>query len=159
MISVQRQKVIEKDAETERKKAVIEAEKNSQVAKIINEQNIMEKESLKTISHIEDDMMFNREKMTADAEYYTKAKIAQANELLLTPQYLELKRTEAIAANAKVYFGTSIPSMFYSTGEGNSAGSPSTELEKQNKIADIEKKLDAIAAARLGGLGGSGSKK
>lgn len=57
MISVQRQKVIEKDAETERKKAVIEAEKNSQVAKIINEQNIMEKESLKTISHIEDDMM------------------------------------------------------------------------------------------------------
>lgn len=154
MISVQRQKVIEKDAETERKKAVIEAEKNSQVAKIINEQNIMEKESLKTISHIEDDMMFNREKMTADAEYYTKAKIAQANELLLTPQYLELRRTEAIAANAKVYFGANIPSMFYSSSsEGNSAGSPSTELEKQTKIADIEKKLDAIAAARLGGVG------
>ena len=33
MISTQRQKVIEKDAETERKKAVIEAEKEAQVWK------------------------------------------------------------------------------------------------------------------------------
>merc|ERR1712243_477838 len=43
LISSQRQKVIEKDAETERKKAVIEAEKEAQVAKIRYEQNIMEK--------------------------------------------------------------------------------------------------------------------
>merc|ERR1712168_1205141 len=34
LISTQRQKVVEKDAETERKKAVIEAEKEAQVAKI-----------------------------------------------------------------------------------------------------------------------------
>merc|ERR1719153_1740925 len=48
MISSQRQKVIEKDAETERKKAVIEAEKEAQVAKIKYEQNILEKESMAT---------------------------------------------------------------------------------------------------------------
>lgn len=154
MISVQRQKVIEKDAETERKKAVIEAEKNSQVAKIINEQKIMEKESLKTISHIEDDMMFNREKMTADAEYYTKAKVAQANELLLTPQYLELKRYEAISANSKVYFGTNIPSMFFTDGSSPSTNAPvhqTTVLERQQKFADFEQKL----AATTGGLANS----
>merc|ERR1719342_762444 len=46
MISTQRQKVIEKDAETDRKKAVIEAEKEAQVAKIRYEQNILEKGSL-----------------------------------------------------------------------------------------------------------------
>lgn len=40
LISVQRQKVVEKDAETERKKAIIEAEKNAQVAKIQHEQKI-----------------------------------------------------------------------------------------------------------------------
>merc|ERR1719220_2382744 len=34
MISTQRQKVVEKEAETDRKKAVIEAEKEAQVAKI-----------------------------------------------------------------------------------------------------------------------------
>merc|ERR1719216_340404 len=46
LISTQRQKVIEKDAETERKKAVIEAEKEASVAKIQYERKILEKESL-----------------------------------------------------------------------------------------------------------------
>ena len=54
MISTQKQKVIEKDAETERKKAVIEAEKEAQVAKIRHEQNILEKESLQTMEAIND---------------------------------------------------------------------------------------------------------
>ena len=34
LISIQRQRVVEKEAETERKKAVIDAEKESYVAKI-----------------------------------------------------------------------------------------------------------------------------
>lgn len=113
MISIHRQKVIEKDAETERKKAIIEAEKNSQVAQIINEQKVNEKESLKKMSLIEDEMHFNREKMRADGEFYTKAKLAEANSLLLTNQYLELKRYESLAKNSKVYFGPNIPSMFF----------------------------------------------
>jgi hypothetical protein len=45
--------VVEKDAETERKKAVIEAEKEALVAKIQFDQKIMEKESLQRMSHIE----------------------------------------------------------------------------------------------------------
>jgi len=31
---------------------------------------------------------------------------------MLTPEYIELKKYEALAANNKVYFGNSIPSMF-----------------------------------------------
>lgn len=53
LIAVQRQKVIEKEAETERKRAIIEAEKQAQVSKIEFEQKIMEKESMKQISLIE----------------------------------------------------------------------------------------------------------
>lgn len=30
----------------------------------------------------------------------------------LTPEYLELKRYQAIASNSKIYFGSNIPSMF-----------------------------------------------
>merc|ERR1712180_529556 len=52
LISTQKQKVIEKDAETERKKAVIEAEKEAQVARIRHEQNILEKESMQKIETI-----------------------------------------------------------------------------------------------------------
>ena len=33
-------------------------------------------------------------------------------QLMLTPQYIELKRYEALASNNKVYFGNSIPNMF-----------------------------------------------
>lgn len=112
MISTQRQKVIEKDAETERKKAVIEAEKESMVAKIKYDQNILEKESQQKISHITDQVHLAREKSVTDAEFYKVQKQAEANRLLLTSEYLELKRIEAMANNNKVYFGPDIPNMF-----------------------------------------------
>jgi len=50
--------VVEKDAETERKKAVIEAEKEALVAKIQFDQKIMEKESLQRMSQIEGKFMY-----------------------------------------------------------------------------------------------------
>lgn len=53
LIAEQKQRLVEKEAETERKRALIEAEKESQVAKIHFEQKIMEKESQKTISEID----------------------------------------------------------------------------------------------------------
>ncbi len=53
LIATQHQKLVEKEAETERKKAIIEAEKVAQVAKIQYEQKILEKESHKKISEIE----------------------------------------------------------------------------------------------------------
>lgn len=49
---------MEKDAETERKRAIIEAEKVAQVAKIQYEQKIMEKESQKTIMEIESKIIY-----------------------------------------------------------------------------------------------------
>jgi len=58
LISTQHQKVVEKDAETERKKAVIEAEKEALVAKIQFDQKIMEKESLQRMSQIEGKFMY-----------------------------------------------------------------------------------------------------
>ncbi|KAM4704227.1 erlin-1 [Rhinophrynus dorsalis] len=113
LIAAQRQKVVEKEAETERKKAVIEAEKVAQVAKIQFQQKVMEKETEKRISEIEDSAYLAREKARADAEYYTAQKFAESNKLKLTPQYLELMKYQAISANSKIYFGNDIPSMFF----------------------------------------------
>ncbi|XP_036591213.1 erlin-1 isoform X2 [Trichosurus vulpecula] len=112
LIAAQKQKVVEKEAETERKKAIIEAEKTAQVAKIRFQQKVMEKETEKRISEIEDAAFLAREKARADAEYYTAHKHATSNKLKLTPEYLELKKYQAIAANSKIYFGSSIPSIF-----------------------------------------------
>merc|ERR1719361_3051826 len=117
LISTQRQKVIEKDAETERKKAVIEAEKEAMVAKIKYEQNIQEKESMQKMEAINDHIHLTKEKSRADAEFYKIERSATANKLLLSPEYLELKKVEAMAVNNKVYFGPDIPNMFISERE------------------------------------------
>uniref|UniRef100_A0A1B6IRA7 Band 7 domain-containing protein n=1 Tax=Homalodisca liturata TaxID=320908 RepID=A0A1B6IRA7_9HEMI len=113
LISIQHQKVVEKDAETERKKAIIEAEKVSQVSKIQFDQKIMEKESLQKMSEIEDAMHVATQRSRADADFYQMKTQAEANALLLTTQYLELKRYEAIANNTKIFFGSDIPKVFW----------------------------------------------
>nr|XP_033797401.1 erlin-1 isoform X2 [Geotrypetes seraphini] len=112
LISAQRQKVVEKEAETERKRAIIEAEKVAQVATIQYQQKVMEKETEKKISEIEDGAYMAREKAKADAEFYSASKHAEANKIKLTPQYLELMKYKSISSNSKIYFGSDIPNIF-----------------------------------------------
>ena len=109
LISTQKQKVIEKDAETERKKAVIEAEKEAQVAKIKYEQNILEKESMQKMERINDEVHLAKEKSRADAEFYKIQKVAEANRMLLSSEYLELKKIEAMSVNNKVRINNNFP--------------------------------------------------
>merc|ERR1719350_1118076 len=113
MISTQRQKVVEKEAETERKKAVIEAEKEAHVAKIQYEQNILEKESMQKMAKIEDEMHLAKEKSKTDAEFYRIKRESEANALLLTKEYLDLRKYEAVSSNRKVYFGPDIPNVYF----------------------------------------------
>uniref|UniRef100_A0A6Q2XQU0 Erlin-1 n=1 Tax=Esox lucius TaxID=8010 RepID=A0A6Q2XQU0_ESOLU len=126
MITVQTQKVVEKEAETERKKAIIEAQKVAEVAQIHFQQKVMEKETDKKISEIEDTAFLAKMKARADAEYYTAAKMAEANRLKLTPEYLELMKYQAIAANSKIYFGQDIPNMFVEGHNPSSGQDPET---------------------------------
>uniref|UniRef100_A0A8C4E5G6 Band 7 domain-containing protein n=1 Tax=Dicentrarchus labrax TaxID=13489 RepID=A0A8C4E5G6_DICLA len=121
LISQQTQKVVEKEAETERIKAVIEAEKVAQVAEIKYGQKVMEKETEKKISQIEDGAFLARERARADAEFYTAQRAAEANKLKLTPEYLQLMKYKAIAANSKIYFGNDIPQMFVDSGSAGSS--------------------------------------
>lgn len=116
LISIQHQKLVEKEAETERKKSVIEAEKIAQISKIQYEQKIMEKESLQKIDSIENTMQTDRLKNQADADFYIAQKKADSNKLLLTKEYLELIKYEALAKNNKIYFGEKIPNMFINNG-------------------------------------------
>jgi len=112
LIATQRQKVVEKEAETDRKKAIIEAEKVSSVAKIQWSQKIMEKESEKQMSEIEDSTHLAKEKAKADAEFYKTQKESEANKLKLTKEYLEMMKYQALSNNAKIYYGNNIPNMF-----------------------------------------------
>ncbi|XP_074448595.1 LOW QUALITY PROTEIN: erlin-1 [Larus michahellis] len=162
LIAAQKQKVVEKEAETDRKKALIEAEKAAQVAKIHYQQKIMEKETEKRISEIEDAAFLAREKAKADAEYYTARKLADSNKLKLTPEYLELMKYQAIAANSKLYFGDRIPNVFLDSCAFQQASlrtaqepaflhrRPQTPLEKatseqRKALADRGRKIPGVA--------------
>jgi len=141
MIAIQHQKVVEKEAETERKKSVIEAEKHAQVARIHYDQQITEKESQKKMSELEDQAHLAKMKARADADYYTALRKAEANKLLLTAEYLEVKRIEAISANNKIYYGTNIPNFFLGSDWNNLAASSVTaETHKPTSDAKGQKK-------------------
>ncbi|XP_051551927.1 erlin-2-like isoform X2 [Myxocyprinus asiaticus] len=139
LIAAQTQKVVEKEAETESKKAVIEAEKVAQVSEINFEQKVMEKETEKKISEIEDGAFLARQRAKADAELYTAQRAAEANKLKLTPEYLQLMKFKAIAANSKIYFGSEIPHMFMDSGPGSSYSAASKAIDVLSEgILDLE---------------------
>ena len=58
-----------------------EAEKVREVARIQYDQKVMEKESVKKMSQIEDEAYLARMKAHADADYYTAQKLAEANKV------------------------------------------------------------------------------
>ncbi|KAH0459330.1 hypothetical protein IEQ34_012144 [Dendrobium chrysotoxum] len=93
------EKDAEKEAETQKKIALSEAEKNAQVSKILMEQKLMEKDSSKQQEAIENEMYIAREKSQADANFYRL--------------FLELKFIEAIANNSKIFFGEKVPNMVF----------------------------------------------
>ncbi|KAI3467251.1 hypothetical protein Pfo_023914 [Paulownia fortunei] len=111
LIAMEKQRVAEKEAETQKKIAISEAEKHAHVSKIQMEQKLMEKDSSRKQEEISNAMYLAREKSLADADYYRTIKEAEANKLKLTSQYLELKFIEAIANNSKIYFGNKVPNM------------------------------------------------
>lgn len=113
LIAAQRQKLVEKEAETERKRAVIQAEKKKEIASINNSELVAEKKTLQEIHSIEDEMSKSREENKADAEFYVAQKRAEGNKLKFTPEYLELKKYEYLGATTKVFFGPDIPTSIY----------------------------------------------
>lgn len=70
LIAVERQRVAEKEAETQKKIAISEAERNAHVSKIQMEQKLMEKDSARKQEEIANSMYLAREKSLADASYY-----------------------------------------------------------------------------------------
>lgn len=70
MIAAERQKVIEKEAETQKKSAVTLAQKDAEVSLIFMRQRVMEMESLKQQQEIENEIYLAKEKSIADANFY-----------------------------------------------------------------------------------------
>jgi len=112
MVTVEAQRVAEKEAETDKKRATIEAEKVAAVSKINMEQQIMEKESQKEMKRLEDEALLNHEKTLTDSDFYKRTKAAESNMVGLTPEFLKLELIRSLGNNTKVYFGPSISNLY-----------------------------------------------
>eukprot|EP01147_Barroeca_monosierra_P007989 gene7989-714_t len=159
MIAVQHQRVVEKEAETERKHAIIKAEKDAEVAQIQNQARVSLKETEKRIASIANDMYLDKQRAEADATYYAAKKNAEANQLQLTEQFLELQKYKAISQNTKIYFGSDIPSMFVETRSGSlfphhdstdmQTENANTEDVSRNTLPSVTSFLTAASAALM----------
>jgi len=116
LIATEAQKVVEKEAETERKRATIEAQMQFDVSKIIMEKELMQKEINQKVAALEDLIHTGHEHARADGAHYAHLKEAEANQALLTQAYLEYMNILSVANNTKVYFGEKIPSMYIDKG-------------------------------------------
>lgn len=112
MVTAETQRVVEKEAETEKKRQIIEAQKVAEVASIHSSKEIMEWEGKKKMAAIEDQMHLDREKAQADAAAYHTISRARANEQLLTDNFIAYTALHVWANNTKVYFGEKIPSVY-----------------------------------------------
>lgn len=111
-IAVEAQKVAEKEAETRRKQATIEAQMHADVSKIEFEKKVAEMEAKQRMETIQDEISLQRVKKAADASLYQKGLEAQSNEQLLTPEYLQMLSIKMMANIHKIYFGEKIPNFY-----------------------------------------------
>ncbi|GAB5368301.1 hypothetical protein AAMO2058_001307600 [Amorphochlora amoebiformis] len=114
LISTERQRVVEKQAETARLKATIEAEKLANVSRINMERKLVEKMTYQKIKQIDDSIYLAKEKAKADSKLYFASRRAEANSLKLTPQFLENTMYEVIRESPKTLFATSMSKVFES---------------------------------------------
>ena len=111
-VSAQTQKVVEQEAETEKKRALIEAEKAAAVEAVTLERQLKMRQNEAQMSAIADEMHLAKAKAEADAEFYRVSREAEANQKRLTPELLQLEAVRALANNTKVFWGEKLPNIY-----------------------------------------------
>ena len=111
-VTEERQKVIQREAETEKARALIEAEKHAAVEAVSLELKIAAKRTEQQLAIIANEIHTGKAKADADAEFYRVSREAEANKLLLTPERLQLESVRALSNNTKVFWGDRLPGIY-----------------------------------------------
>jgi len=111
-VAQQAHRLVEQEAQTEQRRAIINAEKEAAIQKIALERQMADAKNRQAIAQIENEMHMAKQKALTDASTYATQQEAIANRALLTPELLQLEAVRAIANNTKVFFGDRLPSLF-----------------------------------------------
>jgi len=112
MVAEQTQRLVEKQAETDRKRALIEAQTLADVEAVELERELKAKQNAAKIEAIDNEIEAARARVQADAELYRASKEAEANRVRLTPEFLQLEAVRALSNNTKVFWGDKLPSLY-----------------------------------------------
>jgi len=104
LVATQQQKTESIKKETEKIKALADAERQKAVLEINIQERILEKEGEEKVSTINNEIEKQKENNKADIEKYKLESEAAANEALYTDQYIQLNLAKALATNTKFYF-------------------------------------------------------
>lgn len=111
-VTEERQKVVQREAETEKMRALVEAQTHAEVEAVALELKLKQKQSEQSVAEIANQMHEAKAKAEADAEFYRVSRQAEANRLLLTPELLQLEAVRALSNNTKVFWGDRLPSVY-----------------------------------------------
>ena len=107
-VAEQTQKVVVKEAETQKSKAIVEAQKAAEISVINMEKRLAEKRKYAEMESIADEMTVNRMKANADASYYSKRQAAEGNQARLSPRFLQEQLLRRMANTTKQYYGRTL---------------------------------------------------
>merc|ERR1719228_1739180 len=104
LVATQQQKTESIKKETEKIRAIADAERNKAVLEIKIQEKIIEKEGDMNISVISNNILKAKEENIANIEKYKIEKEAEANKALYTSEYVQLNLAKAMSNNTKYYF-------------------------------------------------------
>jgi hypothetical protein len=103
-----RQKLVEKQAETEQIRAEIEARQIADVSRITAQKTLLEKQTQQKIAAISNQMHLDRQAKKSEADFYQSKRLSESNSVRFTPAYIAHTLHKSIATTPKVFFGKSI---------------------------------------------------
>ena len=107
-VAEQTQKVVVKEAETAKAKAIVEAQKAAEISAINMQKRLAEKAKYAEMEAIADEMSTNQMKAQADASYYAKVQAAEGNRARLCPRFLQEQLLRRMANTTKQYYGRTL---------------------------------------------------
>merc|ERR1712012_1321567 len=104
LVATQQQKTEAIKKETEKQRAIADAERNKAVLEIKIQERILEKQGDANISSLNNEILKKQEENLADIERYQILTEAEANKELFTKEYIQYNTAKNLANNTKYFF-------------------------------------------------------
>ena len=104
LVATQQQKTEQIKKETEKIRAIADAERDKAVLQITISERILEKEGERNISALQNVILKEKDENQADISKYMREKEAEGNKALFTKEYVQLNLAKDMANNTKFFF-------------------------------------------------------